>query len=184
MSLIMITVIGAGHVGKSAVTVRFVSNTFVDKYNATIEDSYRKQIEIDGQAMVLEIFDTAGQEEYSALRDQYLQKSDGVLLIYSITSKHTFDTCPKSKVNIERLKLDHPNFPMVLVGNKVDLEGERQVSTAAGKELADKWGVPFFETSALKTINILECFTELVRIINKQDRPSQRKPKKKPCLIL
>jgi len=71
-----ITVIGAGAVGKSALTVRFIQGNFVERYDPTIEDSYRKLIEIDSVACVLDIMDTAGQEEYSALRDQYMKTGE------------------------------------------------------------------------------------------------------------
>jgi len=68
-----IVVVGSGGVGKSAVTVRFIQGRFTEKYDPTIEDSYRKSVEVDGQACMYDIMDTAGQEEYSALRDQYMK---------------------------------------------------------------------------------------------------------------
>merc|ERR1711924_105017 len=75
-----IVVVGAGGVGKSALTVRFIQGNFVEKYDPTIEDSYRKQVAVDGVAVLLDIMDTAGQEEYSALRDQYMKTGQGFIL--------------------------------------------------------------------------------------------------------
>uniref|UniRef100_A0A673JJ57 HRas proto-oncogene, GTPase n=1 Tax=Sinocyclocheilus rhinocerous TaxID=307959 RepID=A0A673JJ57_9TELE len=68
-----LVVVGAGGVGKSALTIQLIQNHFVDEYDPTIEDSYRKQVVIDGETCLLDILDTAGQEEYSAMRDQYMR---------------------------------------------------------------------------------------------------------------
>ena len=69
----------AGGVGKSALTIQLIQNHFVDEYDPTIEDSYRKQVVIDGETCLLDILDTAGQEEYSAMRDQYMRTGEGKL---------------------------------------------------------------------------------------------------------
>jgi len=152
-----ITVVGAGAVGKSAVTVRFIAGNFVEKYDPTIEDSYRKQIEIDGIACILDIMDTAGQEEYSALRDQYMKTGEGFILAYSVTSRPSFEFSAKLRSNIIRMK-EAQDFPIVLVGNKKDLVDERQVPTDEGKALAEKFGTPFVETSAKTNDNIGDAF--------------------------
>jgi small GTP-binding protein len=74
------------------------------QYDPTIEDSYRKQVEVDGQACMMDIMDTAGQEEYSALRDNYMKTGEGFLLVYSITNHSTFETTTKLLTSILRLK--------------------------------------------------------------------------------
>jgi small GTP-binding protein len=187
MSEYRITVIGAGAVGKSALTVRFIQGNFVERYDPTIEDSYRKQVEIDGVACVLDIMDTAGQEEYSALRDQYMKTGEGFVLVYSITSRQSFEFTTKLRTNILRMKMEDTSFPVVLAGNKKDLAAERQVSESEGKEQADKFGIPFLETSAKTNDGVNEVFFALVRQINKwrKDHPDkQKKKEKKKCLIL
>lgn len=68
-----IVVVGGGGVGKSALTIQFIQSQFVDEYDPTIEDSYRKQCVIDGETALLDVLDTAGQEEYSAMREQYMR---------------------------------------------------------------------------------------------------------------
>jgi len=161
-----IVVVGAGGVGKSALTVRFIQGTFVQKYDPTIEDSYRKQVEIDGKACMLDIMDTAGQEEYSALRDQYMKTGQGFVLVYSIPSRASFETAAKLRTHIARIKEDVADIPLVLVGNKVDLEDERNVTYEEGKELADKWKAGFIEASAKTNKHVNEIFHELVRLIN------------------
>jgi len=179
------TVVGAGAVGKSAITVRFIAGNFVEKYDPTIEDSYRKQIEIDGSACVLDIMDTAGQEEYSALRDQYMKTGEGFILVYSVISRASFEYAIKLRGNIIRLK-EAQDFPIVLVGNKKDLE-ERQIQETEGKGQADKFGIPFVETSAKLNENIHDAFFELVRHINKYREKHPIKPvkEKKPrCLLI
>lgn len=88
-----LVVLGSGGVGKSALTVQFVQNIFVDKYDPTIEDSYRKQLEIEGEQCMLEILDTAGTEQFTAMRDLYMKNGQGFILVYSITAMATFQVC-------------------------------------------------------------------------------------------
>jgi len=171
-----IVVVGAGAVGKSALTIRFVNGNFVERYDPTIEDSYRKQVEIDARACVLDIMDTAGQEEYCTLRDTYLKSGDGFVLGYSVTSQNSFDQASKLRTNILRIHEDEP-VPIMLVGNKCDLEEERTVSIEEGRLLAEKWGTGFMETSAKNGKNVDETFHQLVRLI---DKWRERKPKPEP----
>jgi small GTP-binding protein len=186
MTEFRIVVVGAGAVGKSALTVRFIQGNFVEKYDPTIEDSYRKNIEIDKAACVLDIMDTAGQEEYSALRDQYMKTGEGFVMVYSITSKQSFEFTNKLRTNILRLKSEAADFPIVLVGNKKDLTNERAVSEDEGKALAEKFKVPFVETSAKTNENVSEVFILLVRQIKKfrDAHPKQNKKKSKGCNLL
>lgn len=91
-------------------------------------DSYRKQCVIDEEVALLDVLDTAGQEEYSAMREQYMRTGEGFLLVYSITDRQSFEEIMTFQQQILRVK-DKDYFPMIVVGNKCDLEGERQVST-------------------------------------------------------
>eukprot|EP01098_Paradermamoeba_levis_P005933 TRINITY_DN2472_c0_g1_i2.p1 TRINITY_DN2472_c0_g1~~TRINITY_DN2472_c0_g1_i2.p1 ORF type:complete len:194 (-),score=49.80 TRINITY_DN2472_c0_g1_i2:78-659(-) len=186
-----IVVVGAGGVGKSALTVRFIQGNFVEKYDPTIEDSYRKQVEVDGAACMLDIMDTAGQEEYSALRDQYMKTGQGFILVYSITSITSFEAAAKLRTQILRIKEDNQDVPIMLVANKADLEEERAVSRDEGKNLAAKWSTGFLEASAKTNTNVNEIFYELVRLVNKwrERNPAKAPAKQKKkggggCLIL
>ena len=91
-------------------------------------DSYRKQCVIDEEVALLDVLDTAGQEEYSAMREQYMRTGEGFLLVYSITSRQSFEEIVTFQQQILRVK-DKDYFPIIVVGNKCDLEHERQVST-------------------------------------------------------
>ncbi|CAO3627553.1 unnamed protein product [Mucor fragilis] len=179
-----LVVLGSGGVGKSALTVQFVQSIFVEKYDPTIEDSYRKQVEVDGQQCMLEILDTAGTEQFTAMRDLYMKNGQGFVLVFSITSQVTLTDLHEIREQILRVK-GTENVPMVLVGNKCDLENERVVPREKGMALSQQWGgKPFYETSARFKINVDEVFYDVVRQINKQN-PSKEKSKKKfKCLIL
>lgn len=185
-----IVVVGSGGVGKSALTVRFIQGNFVEKYDPTIEDSYRKQVDIDGVACMLDIMDTAGQEEYSALRDQYMKTGQGFVLVYSITSQPSFEAAQKLRTQILRIKEESQDIPIMLVANKADLEEERTVSKEDGKGTASKYSAGFLEVSAKTNTNVSEVFFELVRMINKwreknaQKFPAQKQKKKGGCSIL
>ncbi|KAJ3413971.1 Ras GTPase [Chytridiales sp. JEL 0842] len=164
-----IVVVGGGGVGKSALTIQFIQSQFVDEYDPTIEDSYRKQCVIDNEPAVLDVLDTAGQEEYSAMREQYMRSGEGFLLVYSITSRSSFEEIFQFHQQILRVK-DRDWFPVVLVGNKADLEPERAVGVNEGREAARGFGCTFVEASARVRFNVDEAFHELVRAIRDEDR--------------
>merc|ERR1712151_902547 len=121
-----LVVLGSGGVGKSALTVQFVQGIFVEKYDPTIEDSYRKQVEVDNSQCMLEILDTAGTEQFTAMRDLYMKNGQGFVLVYSITAQSTFGDLEDLHEQIHRVK-DADKVPIILVGNKCDLEEEREV---------------------------------------------------------
>ncbi|KAK6539765.1 Ras GTPase [Orbilia ellipsospora] len=173
-----LVVVGGGGVGKSCLTIQLIQSHFVDEYDPTIEDSYRKQCNVDDEVALLDVLDTAGQEEYSAMREQYMRTGEGFILVYSITSRTSFEEISQFQSQILRVK-DKDFFPLVVVGNKCDLETDRQVSTQEGRSLAESFGCPFMETSAKARINVDECFYELVREIRKYNKNPDGDPKKK-----
>ena len=120
-------VLGSGGVGKSALTVKFVSGKFIERYDPTVEDFYRKEIEVDGEPSILEILDTAGTEQFASMRDLYIKNGQGFVIVYSITSLQTFYDIKTMKDQITRVK-HKLKVPMVLVGNKRDVERDREVS--------------------------------------------------------
>lgn len=183
-----IVVLGGGGVGKSALTIRLVTDNFLDEYDPTIEDSYRKQVMIEEETALLDILDTAGQEEFNSMQDQWMRDGKGFLLVYNITSRATFDEVATLYEKILRTK-DTEKVPIVLVGNKCDLTSERQVDSSEGATLAAKWGCAFFETSARHKINNETCFFELVKEIRKQNKVAQatsgkKEKTKSKCVIL
>eukprot|EP00457_Paulinella_chromatophora_P009314 gb/GEZN01009376.1/.p1 GENE.gb/GEZN01009376.1/~~gb/GEZN01009376.1/.p1 ORF type:complete len:191 (-),score=38.91 gb/GEZN01009376.1/:585-1157(-) len=181
-----LVVLGAGGVGKSALTIRLVTDNFLDEYDPTIEDSYRKQVTIDDKPALLDILDTAGQEEFSSMQDQWMRDGRGFLIVYNITSQPSFDEVTLLYDKIMRTK-DEGNVPIVLAGNKADLKDQRAVSYERGAELAKQWDCPFFETSAKIKLNNEACFFDLVREIRKIDEKEGTQTTKKglfKCTIL
>lgn len=164
-----LVVVGGGGVGKSCLTIQLIQSHFVDEYDPTIEDSYRKQCVIDDEVALLDVLDTAGQEEYSAMREQYMRTGEGFLLVYSITSRTSFDEIPTFQQQILRVK-DKDYFPVIVVGNKCDLEVERAVSQQEGRELAQHFNCKFIETSAKSRVNVDEAFYNLVREIRRYNK--------------
>ncbi|TAQ91595.1 hypothetical protein B7494_g108 [Chlorociboria aeruginascens] len=164
-----LVVVGGGGVGKSCLTIQLIQSHFVDEYDPTIEDSYRKQCVIDEEVALLDVLDTAGQEEYSAMREQYMRTGEGFLLVYSITSRQSFEEIMTFQQQILRVK-DKDYFPIIVVGNKCDLEGERQVSKQEGEALARSFGCKFIETSAKSRINVDNAFYDIVREIRRYNK--------------
>ncbi|KAF9979563.1 Ras GTPase, partial [Mortierella antarctica] len=123
-------------------------------YDPTIEDSYCKHIEVDGQEVTLDIIDTAGQNE----------SGDGFICVYSITSMGSFQELVGFRNQIWRAK-ESEYVPIMIAGNKSDLAGEREVGTEVGREFAELSNALYTETSAKTGFNIHEMVNELVREI-------------------
>ncbi|GJJ09592.1 hypothetical protein Clacol_003815 [Clathrus columnatus] len=148
-----VAVLGDGGVGKTALAVQ--------TYDPTIEDAYRKQMVVDNRMCFVEVIDTAGQEEYAALRDQWIREGQGFLLVYSIASRATFERLEVFRQSMLRVKRTRPIF--MLVGNKCDRTQDREVTREEGMELARVFGCDFLETSAKTAINVERLFASLVR---------------------
>eukprot|EP00761_Pharyngomonas_kirbyi_P011944 gb/GECH01011970.1/.p1 GENE.gb/GECH01011970.1/~~gb/GECH01011970.1/.p1 ORF type:complete len:183 (+),score=33.61 gb/GECH01011970.1/:1-549(+) len=177
-----LVVVGGGAVGKSALTIQFTQKQFVETYDPTIEDRYAIIKELDGEKCALDIQDTAGQEEFSALRDPYMRSGSGFLLVYSVTERTSLNDIPPLLEQIKRVK-DTDTVPAILIGNKADLEQERQVSWEDGEAKAKQWGCLFLETSAKTGMNVDEAFTKLVREVERT-RPAPVERKKSFCMVL
>ena len=180
-------IVGGGAVGKSSLVIQFIMGYFVDDYDPTIEDSYRKQVSVDGEESLLDILDTAGQEEYSAMRDRYMRTGQSFLMTYAINSRKSFEELNTDFLpQILRVK-DQDKVPMVLVGTKCDLEDERQVTIDEARKWAEAISMPFYETSAKARINVADVFIEAAREVAKSNGHyvTNRKPgkKKKDCCI-
>jgi len=173
-----LVVLGSGGVGKSALTVQFVQGIFVEKYDPTIEDSYRKQLEIDGNQCMLEILDTAGTEQFTAMRDLYMKNGQGFVLVYSTIAQSTFNDLADIRDQITRVK-DSDDVPIMLAGNKCDLNDQRVISAKQGEELAAKWRCQFIECSAKSKINVDNIFIQLIRKINQSSPAMSSKEKKR-----
>eukprot|EP01091_Cochliopodium_minus_P002795 TRINITY_DN1264_c2_g2_i1.p1 TRINITY_DN1264_c2_g2~~TRINITY_DN1264_c2_g2_i1.p1 ORF type:complete len:151 (-),score=20.17 TRINITY_DN1264_c2_g2_i1:216-668(-) len=148
MSNYKLCVAGSGAVGKSALCIRFVRGRFVDQYDPTVEDIFRKVCEVDGDSKLLEIIDTAGQEEYRTLRDIYFKEADGFLIVYSIISRASFVDVQKIKRDLS--KLHGETKAVILIGNKCDMVDEREIKEEEAYQFAVSNQIGFYETSAKK----------------------------------
>ncbi|EUC29723.1 hypothetical protein COCCADRAFT_39940 [Bipolaris zeicola 26-R-13] len=148
-------------------SAQFVQNVWIESYDPTIEDSYRKVLEVDGRHVILEILDTAGTEQFS--KELYMKTGQGFLLVFSITSESSFWELAELREQIRRIKEDS-NVPMVLIGNKSDLEDDRAVPRPRAFAISREWNVPYFETSARRRANVDEAFVDLCRQIIRKDQ--------------
>jgi small GTP-binding protein len=194
MREIKMVVLGAGGVGKSACTVQFVQNLFVSnvsdcfsakpnnsfQYDPTIEDSYRKQVDIRGVQFMLEILDTAGTDQFTAMRDLYMKNGDGFIIIYSIIAQSTFNEVVPMIEQIQRVKDRTP--PLLVAANKCDMVNERVVSTQDGEQVANQFGALFLEVSAKNRINIDKMYLDLADLVIKS--APEPKKKAKTCNLL
>eukprot|EP01083_Nonionella_stella_P002512 7215_1 len=180
-----IIVVGAGAVGKSSLTIRYVIGDFFEHYDPTIEDYYRKLVEVDKKPAYLDILDTAGQQEFASMQEQFYRQGKGFLIVYAIDKPNTFLYAKELKQKITDARYDDQKFAVVLVGNKCDLDQtKRQVPKQSGAQLAKSWNCPFLECSAKEQINNAKCFQELVREIRKiykYDQKDKKNKKNKNC---
>lgn len=166
-----VVVLGAGGVGKSCLTAQFVHNEWIESYDPTIEDSYRTQRSVDGRQVMLEILDTAGTEQFVAMRDLYMKTGQGFLLVFSIASRTSFEELETLRDDIIRIK-DDEDIPIVIVGNKADLEDQRAVDRAKAFSLSQRWSAPYYEASARTRTNVDEAFIDLCRqMLRREDIP-------------
>jgi len=192
-----VAVLGDGGVGKTALAVQFTLNCFIQTYDPTIEDAYRKQLMVDERMCFVEVIDTAGQDEYATLRDQWVREGQGFILVYSISSRSTFERLNNFRQTMMRVKRSNPIF--MLVGNKSDQSSLREVSQEEGYRLAQEYGCEFMETSAKTSQNVDNLFTQLVRALRttktdpatpsaltdgKGDSRKDRKKKSFKCVIV
>jgi len=131
--------------------------------------------------------DTAGQEEYSALRDQYIRGYKMFVYVFSVTSVTTFHAV--DKMILQTLDAhEHTNIYGVLIGNKIDLKDDRMVSKEEGEKKAKRWGMPYIETTIYDRSTILNAFAMLLKNYSHCELPTnqkkQRKKKMKNCTIL
>lgn len=188
-----VAVFGAGGVGKSSIVLRFVKGTFSENYIPTIEDTYRQVISCNkNNVCTLQITDTTGSHQFPAMQRLSISKGHAFVLVYSLTSKQSLEELKPILEMIKEVKGDDGDVPVMLVGNKVDEESQREVSKDLGSVVAKKWGCGFVETSAKLDQNIKELFQQLLSMEKKRslslsmdDSKGKRKSKsKKRCSIM
>jgi len=190
--VIRLCILGPGAVGKSALTLRYTNDHFHEEYDPTIEDAYRKTVRIDGKPATLDILDTAGQEDFTALRNAWYRNKDGFLLIYSLMD-------PKSLEELQGFHEQLQEFyegegevpPVLLVGNKADLNPSFSPKEAAdfaqseGTKTEAYGAIGLIKTSAKTGQNVEAAFASIVRAVRrKQGREGKKKSSWSKCSIL
>ena len=161
-----IVLIGDTSVGKTNILSKYLSNEFDPDSKATVGVEFgTRDFQIENNKVKVQIWDTAGQERYRSITNAYYKGAKGSLLVYDITNPKTFENLDKwlsdLKANAEE------KISVVLIGNKSDLEEERQISIEQGKEKAAFFKLAFMETSALNGNNIEKAFNELITDVYK-----------------
>ncbi|GAB7337648.1 hypothetical protein MBLNU457_g2943t1 [Dothideomycetes sp. NU457] len=165
---ITITICGDGGCGKSSITLRIVRGQWTHEYDPTIEDSYSVTRTIDGTTYNIGITDTAGQEEYRSMWSAANMHSDAFLLVYDITSTSSLHQLAyfTELIDVECQNRQEAGecWPALMVlGNKCDLQSQRQVPAREALEWAKSRGYGFMETSAREMVNIEETISAVVK---------------------
>jgi len=177
-----VALMGFRSVGKSSLAIQFVQGQFVDSYDPTIEETFNKNIKIRNQDFELHVVDTAGQDEYSIFPTQYAVDIHGYVLVYSINSQKSFEVVQVLYDKIADL-VGNPRVPVVLVGNKKDLESERAVTLEEGEKFAKEINAVFLETSAKDNLCVNDLFQNIVVQIETLNGNMEAGEGKKSCAI-
>ena len=163
---INIMTLGNSEVGKTCYILKYTENFFQELYLTTVGIDFKIKTEtINNKQYKLFLYDTTGQEKYKSIALNIIRNAQGIILMYDITNKKSFESIPEWIKSIRDSKGE--NFPMILLGNKLDIEDIRVISEKEGKELADEYGIKFFETSNKTGVNIQESGMALVNEILK-----------------
>ncbi|KAK7049563.1 GTP-binding protein [Paramarasmius palmivorus] len=179
-----IAVLGSRSVGKSSLVIQFIDNQFVESYYPTIENTFAKTVKYRGAEYDCEVIDTAGQDEFSIFNSKHAIGIHGYVLVYSVTSRTSFEMV---QVVYDKI-MDFsgvPDIPCVIVGSKVDLESNRQVSPQEGEKLAQSLHAAFIETSAKTNLNVGKVFELCLGEVEKRAPNSQTgEPQASRCTIM
>ena len=158
--LFKLLLIGNSGVGKSCILMRYADNSFTENFFNTIGVDFKiKTITLNDQVIKMQIWDTAGQDRFRTLTSSYYRGAHGIIIVYDVTNKDSFDNVRQWMQEIEKFASENVN--KLLVGNKSDLEEQREVTFDEGVELAKKYDIPFLEVSAKNWIHIDDTFTTM-----------------------
>ena len=161
--LYKILLLGDTSVGKTCFLMRYTDNTFQEIHMSTIGLDYKlKNVQLDdGKMYKIQIWDTAGQDRFRSITKNYYKGAHGIVLIYDITDKKTFENVRNWVKQIKEEVSD--KVCIILVANKIDAEDKRVVSTEEGEKMAAEYDMMFFECSAKTGNNIDNAFNQLVK---------------------
>jgi len=161
-----ILLIGNSSVGKSSILLRFSDETWLseDESSATIGVDFRvTKMDVRGKKVKLSIWDTAGQERFRTITSSYYRGAQGIILVYDVANRESFEALPRWFSELETYV--SPSVVKIVVGNKVDKEFSRQVTTEEGRAFAERMGTLFVESSAKTKVGVQDAFRELVEKI-------------------
>ena len=159
--------LGNSNVGKTCYLIRNTENKFKPSFLTIGFNTLIKRIELnDGKKVNVKYIDTSGQERYHSLATNFIKKADGIILMYDITDRDSFKTISKWWKDI--LDNKEKDFPVILVGNKIDLEDERQVQREEGEIIAKEFNFKFFEVSNKDGTNVEKSSRELINLVLRQ----------------
>ncbi|XP_026454807.1 ras-related protein RABD1-like isoform X2 [Papaver somniferum] len=165
--LFKLLLIGDSSVGKSCLLLRFSDDSFVESHISTIGVDFKiSTLELEGKTVKLQIWDTAGQERFRTITSSYYRGAHGIIIVYDVTEKESFDNVKQWLSEIDRYAND--TVCKLLVGNKCDLVEEKVVETETAKAFAEKLGISFLETSAKDSINVEQIFSTMAAEIKKR----------------
>lgn len=164
-----VAILGFRAVGKSSLTNAFVSGTFTDGYDPTIENVHHKTIRFRRVHFATEIIDTAGMDEYSRLSRNASVGVHGYALVFSIASRQSFERIAPINDALLNALGDAQDVPRVLVGSMQDLTHQRQVSTQDAQTLAESMRTPYLECSSKTGENVAEVFHTLMKEIERDE---------------
>ncbi|XP_066256425.1 ras-related protein Rap-1 isoform X1 [Euwallacea similis] len=157
-----IVMMGAAKVGKSSLISQFLYGTFSSKYKRTVEEMHHGDFNVQGVHLTLDILDTSGAYEFPAMRALSISSADAFVLVYDVTDANTFEEARALRDQIHETKCS-ANVPIVVVGNKIDLTGNREVDTATTESVVTvDWENGFVEASAKENVNVSKVFKELL----------------------
>ncbi|XP_060778896.1 EF-hand calcium-binding domain-containing protein 4B isoform X2 [Neoarius graeffei] len=186
--LFKIVLVGNSSVGKTSLLRRFCDGCFYPGTSATVGIDYSvKTLIVDNSQVALQMWDTAGQERYRSITKQFFRKADGVVVMYDITSEQTFTAVRSWLDSVQEGAGD--DIPVMLLGNKTDLEDQREIQFRVAEKLAKEFRLNFFECSAFSGHNVTESMVHLSRILKEQEDREKEKTvslvdapsKKKAC---
>jgi Ras-related protein Rab-1A len=174
--LFKLLLIGNSGVGKSCILMRYADNSFTENFFNTIGVDFKiKTITLNDQVVKMQIWDTAGQDRFRTLTSSYYRGAHGIIIVYDVTNKDSFDNVKQWMQEIEKFASENVN--KLLVGNKSDLEEQRKVTYDEGVELSKKFDIPFLEVSAKNALNVEDTFITMASEI--QARFLKEKTQKK-----
>ena len=176
-----ILLLGDMAVGKTCLINRYTNGVFKEEYISTVGFDYNlKQEEINNKTVLVKLWDTAGQERFKTLTPSFLRNAEGVIIVFDVTSQDSFDNV-KGWINSIKSNLGEKIIPIIIVGNKIDMENMREISKEDGKKIASENDFKYFETSAKTGIGVDEAIKEIVnQILDIQDKNEDEKVDERP----